>query len=249
MQNNNMNEKIYKCFTPDQCRYCSLKGSTGVTGPTGPTGPTGATGPAGPTGPTGATGVTGATGSAGVPGITGPTGPTGITGPTGPTGATGPAGATGVTGPSGATGATGPTGATGAVPDESFASYFAFQQLFTVGNLITLFPAVTDITGNIVQSDAEHIILQPGYYLVSYKVSAIFSTANYMQITPSYNSSPHIENGIYFATTTNGSSACGSAFFIIHATSETQFSLNYSGSGNATDGEVNITFLKLKRTV
>lgn len=240
MQNNNMNEKVYRCFTPDQCRYCSLKGATGVTGPAGATGPTG------PTGPTGATGVTGATGSAGVPGITGPTGPAGITGATGPTGSTG------ATGPTGATGATGPTGATGStgeVPDDSFASYFAFQQPLTVGTLITLFPAVTDITGNITQSDSEHITLQPGYYLVSYKVSAVFSTANYMQITPSYNSSPHIENGIYFATTTNGSSACGSAFFIIHATSETQFSLNYSGSGNATDGEVNITFLKLKRTV
>lgn len=240
MQNNNMNEKVYKCFTPDQCRYCSLKGATGVTGPAGATGPTG------PTGPTGATGVTGATGSAGVPGITGPTGPAGITGATGPTGSTG------ATGPTGATGATGPTGATGStgeVPDDSFASYFAFQQPLTVGTLITLFPAVTDITGNITQSDSEHITLQPGYYLVSYKVSAVFSTANYMQITPSYNGSPHIENGIYFATTTNGSSACGSAFFIIHATSETQFSLNYSGSGNATDGEVNITFLKLKRTV
>lgn len=240
MQNNNMNEKVYRCFTPDQCRYCSLKGATGVTGPAGATGPTG------PTGPTGATGVTGATGSAGVPGITGPTGPAGITGATGPTGSTG------ATGPTGATGATGPTGATGStgeVPDDSFASYFAFQQPLTVGTLITLFPAVTDITGNITQSDSEHITLQPGYYLVSYKVSAVFSTANYMQITPSYNGSPHIENGIYFATTTNGSSACGSAFFIIHATSETQFSLNYSGSGNATDGEVNITFLKLKRTV
>lgn len=240
MQNNNMNEKVYRCFTPDQCRYCSLKGATGVTGPAGATGPTG------PTGPTGATGVTGATGSAGVPGITGPTGSAGITGATGPTGSTG------ATGPTGATGATGPTGATGStgeVPDDSFASYFAFQQPLTVGTLITLFPAVTDITGNITQSDSEHITLQPGYYLVSYKVSAVFSTANYMQITPSYNGSPHIENGIYFATTTNGSSACGSAFFIIHATSETQFSLNYSGSGNATDGEVNITFLKLKRTV
>lgn len=246
MQNNNMNEKVYKCFTPDQCRYCSLKGATGVTGPIGPTGPAGVTGPTGPTGSTGATGVTGATGSTGVPGITGPTGPAGITGATGPTGSTGATGPTGVTG---ATGPTGATGSTGEVPDDSFASYFAFQQPLTVGTLITLFPAVTDITGNITQSDSEHITLQPGYYLVSYKVSAVFSTANYMQITPSYNGSPHIENGIYFATTTNGSSACGSAFFIIHATSETQFSLNYSGSGNATDGEVNITFLKLKRTV
>ncbi len=254
----NISQQGYNCYTPESCKYCCLKGATGATGAAGATGPTG------PTGNTGATGATGATGPAGSgSGVTGPTGPTGVTGATGATGAIGATGATGPTGPTGNTGATGaagndgatgPTGATGAtgadgtIPDQSFASYFAFQLRLIPGNLITLFPDVTDTTGNIVeQNDLQRITLQPGYYLVSYKVSAIFQNPNYMQVTPSYNSTPHIENGIYFATTANGSSACGSAFFIIDAPEETQFTLNYSGSASANDGEVNLTFLKLFR--
>ena len=162
-------------------------------------------------------------------------------GPTGPTGPTGPAGEIGVTGPTGATGPAGQVGATGPageIPDDIFASFINTQYPLTVGNLITLFPDVTDPTGNITTSDLEHIVLEPGYYLISYKVSAIFQKANYMQITPFYNGTPHLETGIYFATSTDGSSACGSAFLILRAPAQTVFSLTYSGSGNAIDGEI-----------
>lgn len=263
MQIYNLSENRYNCSSQhnkncsQRTRICCIQGSTGPTGPTGPTGEsgiTGATGPMGITGATGATGVTGPTGNTGATGPTGDTGPTGVTGPTGPTGATGPTGmtgATGITGPTGVTGATGSTGATGAdgvVPDDSFASFYAIQLPLTSGMTIPLFESVPDTTGNITQSSQEQITLQPGYYLVSYKVSALFSTANYMQITPSYNGSAHLESGIYFATTTNGSSAAGSAFFIIEAPSETVFSLTFSSSGSATGGDVNVTFLKLRRT-
>ena len=141
----------------------------------------------------------------------------------------------------------GPTGPAGDVPDDVFASFYAFQIPLTVGSLIPLLTDVSDPTGQIVATDAEHITLAPGYYLVSYKVSAIFRAANYMQITPSYNGVSHLNAGIYFATATNGSSACGSAFFIIRAPSSTVFSLTYSGSGNATDGEVNLTIVRLQR--
>lgn len=223
-----------------KCCTCieTTKGNTGATGPTGQTGATGSTGVTGVTGPTGATGPQG------IAGITGPTGATGATGPTGATGVTGATGEQGNTGP------TGPTGATGASGEPSlnaFASYAAFQLPLVVDTQIVLFPGVTDTTGNITQTSETVITLQPGYYLVSYKVSAIFRMANYMQVTPFYNGTAHLDNGIYFATTTNGSSAAGSAHFIINAPSETQFSLTYSGSANAQDGEVNITFLKLNR--
>ncbi len=242
-------------------------GVTGSTGPTGPTGPTGDIGPIGPAGPTGSTGATGASGSTGPIGPAGQTGSTGPTGPTGPTGATGAAGAIGLTGSTGPTGITGPTGPTGAegvagptgptgpagsdaeVPDDVFASFFAFQQPFTVGNLISLFSSVTDPTGNITQPDAQHINLAAGYYLISYAVSALFSSPNYMQIAPSYNGSPHLDTGIYFATTSSGSSANGSAHFILRAPTATSFTLTYSGSGNATDGQVNLTILKLRRAL
>lgn len=70
-----------------------------------------------------------------------------------------------------------------------------------------------------------------------------------MQVTPSYNGTSHLETGIYFATSANGSSATGSAFFIIRAPAATVFSLNYSGSSNAREGEINLTFLKLNRDI
>ncbi|MGO5113710.1 hypothetical protein ACTQ33_01550 [Candidatus Avoscillospira sp. LCP25S3_F1] len=110
-----------------------------------------------------------------------------------------------------------------------------------------LFPDVTDPTGHIVQTDSQRIALAPGYYLVSYKVSAIFSAPNYLQVTPSYNGTSHLEYGIYFATTAAGSSACGSGFFIIQAPSSTVLTFNYSGSADARDGEINVTILKLNR--
>lgn len=222
-------------------------GLTGATGPTGPTGPmgligaTGPTGPAGITGLTGATGPTGPTGPMGLIGATGPTGPAGITGLTGATGPTGP------TGPMGFTGATGPTGPAGTIPEGSFATYLNTQYILIDNSLIDTFPSITDSTGNITQENTKVIILKPGYYFIYYKVSALFRAPGYMQITPSYNGSPHIETGAYFATNTNGSSALGVEGFIIYVPSETSFTLSYSGSTNATDGEVDITIIKLNR--
>ena len=195
-------------------------------------------------------GCIGPTGPTGAPGATGPTGMTGGTGPTGATGSTGATGAAGVTGPTGPTGATGPTGSqgpAGEVPDDSFASFRTLQTLLRVGNLIPLVPDVPDPAGNIVPTDTEHIILSPGYYLVSYKVSAIFRAANYMQITPSYNGRAHLETGIYFATRTDGSSAAGASSLIIRAPAQTVFTLTYSGSSDAIDGQINLTILRLRQ--
>ena len=225
-------------------------GPTGAPGSASATGPTGPTGPAGPTGPTGPAGVAGEPGPTGPTGATGPTGPTGPAGETGAAGATGPTGDTGPTGPTGtagADGATGPTGPAGEVPDDVFASFINIQYPLTNGTLISMFPDVTDPTGTITQTDLEHIALEPGYYLISYKVSALFRTPNYMQITPSYNGTSHLETGIYFATSADGSSACGSAFLILRAPTSTTFTLTYTGSANATDGEINLTILKLRR--
>lgn len=112
---------------------------------------------------------------------------------------------------------------------------------------MSVFPDVIDITGNIVATDLQRISLKPGYYLVNYKVSAIFDKPNYMQVTPSYNGTSHLEKGIYFATSADGSSAAGSATFIIRVPTPTVFSLTYTGSSNAKDGEINLTMLKLRR--
>ena len=248
-------------------------GPVGPAGPTGPTGAagtsmtgaTGATGPAGPTGPTGPAGAAGATGAAAAIRVGNVTTsepgslvtvsnsgtpqnavfdfsiPRGDTGPTGPVGPAGPTGATG------ATGATGPTGAAGPKGEDfegSFASFYTFLALFNDGELIPLFADTADPMGNITAADPQHISLQPGYYLISCSVSALLSAAGYMQITPSYNGSSHLDKGIYYATSANGSSACGSFSILISVPSQTLFSLHYSGT-SARDGQATLTFLRL----
>ncbi len=113
--------------------------------------------------------------------------------------------------------------------------------------MLTLFPSVVDPTGNITESDITHVNLTAGYYLVSYSVSAILPDPGYIQVTPFYNGAAHLETGVYFATSADGSSACGSAHFILYAPSDTVFSLTYNGPENARDGTVTIYFLKLNR--
>lgn len=113
---------------------------------------------------------------------------------------------------------------------------------------ITMFPGVIDLTGNITTADLTHISLKAGYYLISYEVSVLFNSANYMQVTPYYNGAQHLETSIYFATSAEGSSACGSAFLILNAPSPTEFSLTYSGSAVGREGQVTLTILKLRRS-
>lgn len=232
------------------CNPCCCRGPAGpvgpmgLPGPPGPQGATGATGGRGVTGPTGAMGATGPTGAAGAIGATGPTGEDGATGSTG---ATGPTGVTGATGPTGAMGATGPTGPTGPVPDDVFASFKNYALRPDSGSLLPLDPAIVDPTGQIVTEDNERILLEAGYYLVSYQVSGLMREQGYMQITPFYNNIPHLDEVIYYMTGTGGGSADGSAYFIIETPAETSFSLTFNSSVVVTEVQTTITFLKLRR--
>lgn len=115
------------------------------------------------------------------------------------------------------------------------------------GQQVPAYPDVSDTTGQIVPLDLYRISFAPGYYLISFKVSGIFSSPNYMQVTPYYNGAPHLETGIYFATNANGSSAVGSSFLILNTPDGTEFFLTYNGSGRLTDCAVNLTALKLVR--
>ena len=238
-------DRIYYYGRP--CPVC-CPGPPGPPGAPGPKGDTGPQGPPGERGPTGAAGSTGPQGPEGPPGPAGNTGAQGITGPTGPTGAPGmpgPTGPQGVQGPAGPTGPTGVTGPPGEIPPDSAAFFYNYQALFTPGQAIDFFPGVEDSTGAIAQQSASVLSLQAGAYLVSYRISATLSQPGYLQVTPSYNGTPHLETGVYFATTANGSSAGGSAHFILQAAAPTTFSLTYSGSAAGPNGEVNVTFLRL----
>ena len=241
------------------------RGPAGATGAMGMAGPTGATGPMGMPGPTGADGVTGATG------MPGPTGATGVTGMPGPTGATGVTGATGplpvvavgttITGEPGTPAKveafeipqgvrldfTVPRGADGMVPDEVFASFVNYMARFENTDLIQFSTAVSDPTGQISQPDYSHISLEPGFYFISYHVSALLNDASFMQISPYYSGAAHLEYGIYFMTGTAKTSAAGAKAFIINVPAATRFSLTFNSGTVGTEGEVVITVIKLRR--
>ena len=130
-----------------------------------------------------------------------------------------------------------------------FASFINTQYLLIKGTTISLFQDIPDPSGNITLTNNQQVNLTAGYYLISYKVSAVFPTPNYMQVTPFYNGTAHLETGIYFATSANGSSACGSAYIILRAPTDTTFLLNYNGSADAREGEINVTIVKLRRSL
>ena len=247
-------------------------GPQGIPGVAGPAGIAGADGPAGPqgaTGPEGPRGATGATGPQGIPGIQGPEGPAGVTGATGPTGPTGTAGNTpvvlagttttvdpGIPAAVTSTEIPGgiqldfsiPRGATGLAPEDAFASFYTYYIQFQDGQAIPFSTVTADSTGQIRQSGASAIVLEPGYYLLSYHVSTILKTPGYMQITPSYNSKPHIDFGIYFRTDSTDSTVYGSNSLIIQVPSQTAFTLTYNSNVPVNiDGSATITVLKLNR--
>ena len=91
-----------------------------------------------------------------------------------------------------------------------------------------------DTTGNIVLTDATHITLMPGYYAISYQVSAILVDISYMQITPAYNGRAHLEYGIYFKTGTERTTA---------------LSLYFNSPTTGQEGTATMVIFKLDRDV
>ena len=140
-----------------------------------------------------------------------------------------------------------PQGKPGNNANQSFASFFNYGTLFNNGSQLPFYPVVTDITGQIVQVSQEQISLEAGYYLVSYHVSAILSDAGYMQITPFYSSTSHLELGIYFLTPEGRSTANGSNTIIIYIPEKTNFTLTYNSNVSSRDGAATLSILKLQR--
>lgn len=176
----------------------------------------------------------------------GPQGPQGEPGPQGPQGEIGPQGPQGELGPQGPQGEPGPQGPQGEAAEDIFASFFTFEIRFVNGQPIFLVTGTEDTTGNIVLENNTQIVLNPGYYYISYSVSTVLDDAGYMQITPSYNGSSHLEYGIYFKTNTDSSSAYGSNSIIIYVPSQTNFTLTYNSNVGNRSGAATVSVIKLK---
>lgn len=143
----------------------------------------------------------------------------------------------------------GPTGATGPAAGGIFASFINFAARFTDGMQIPVGIGIADTTGSIVLTEPGRITLQPGYYSISYQVSALLTNAGYMQITPAYGGSSHIEYGIYYMTGTARTSAAGACSFIITVPETTNFTLYFNSSTEGLDGAVTLVICKLDREI
>ena len=135
----------------------------------------------------------------------------------------------------------------GEAAKDVFASFVLFEVRLTNGQLIPLMTATPDTTGNIVLQDDTRIVLKPGYYHITYSVSAVLDTPGYMQITPSYNGASHLEYGIYFKTNTALSSAYGTSSIIISVPSQTNFTLTYNSNVQSRSGAATVAIIKLNR--
>lgn len=124
-----------------------------------------------------------------------------------------------------------------------------FADQWNNGQRIPVGVMVSDTTEHIVLTDSTRISLAPGYYYISYQISYILSDVGYMQITPAYNGTSHIEYGIYFWVATAGSSAVGSSSFIVEVPQTTTLSLYYNSNTRGREGTVTMVIFKLNRSV
>lgn len=150
-------------------------------------------------------------------------------------------------GPQGPQGEPGPQGPQGEPAEDCFASFFIFERRFESGRPIPLHIATEDPTGNIALADGTRIELAPGYYCISFSVSAILEEAGYMQVTPAYNGTSHLLYGIYFKTGAALSSAYGSNSIIIHVLEPTSFSLAYNSNVANRSGAATVSVIRLTR--
>lgn len=129
----------------------------------------------GPMGPRGEPGPPGCQGERGE------TGPQGVTGPQGPQGATGPMG------PRGDPGERGPEGPPGYPQNYIFASYTGQNLAMQDTACLPLKSEIPDITQNISLSNDVSIRLTPGFYAISYYISAMMKRHGFIELTPVLN--------------------------------------------------------------
>ncbi|WP_226392978.1 hypothetical protein [Ructibacterium gallinarum] len=73
----------------------------------------------------------------------------------------------------------------------------------------------------------------------------MLDNAGYMQVTPAYNNTSHLEYGIYFKTSTSSSSAYGSSAIIFYVPSQTNFTLTYNSNTENRSGAATVAIIKL----
>ena len=130
---------------------------------------------------------------------------------------------------------------------EAAASFFSDLREVPSGTPIPLYPLTPDLTGAITPApDYLSLLLQPGFYLVTFDVAAVLLQPGYLQVTPAVGGVPQVNLGVYFRTAVD-SSAGGSRTFLFNAPAATTFSLTYSASAPTTSVTTTLTVQKLNR--
>ncbi len=200
---------------PEPAEFCGepeppgCPGECGEMGPQGPRGESCPLGCPGERGEMGPQGPRGEPGPPGCPGERGETGPQGVTGPQGPQGERGPMG------PRGETGERGPMGPAG-YPQNSIFTSFSGQGLpMSAYVSLPLENQIPDITQNIILCNGTSLSLTPGYYAISYYISASVKKHGFISLTPMLNNCRQTAYAAYAETTSREGILVLSRYFIM----------------------------------
>lgn len=192
-------------------------------------------GPPGPMGPRGEPGLPGC------PGERGETGPQGVTGPQGPQGATGPMG------PRGEPGARGPEGPPGYPQNSIFASFLGQNLMMPESACLPLKIEIPDPTQNISLCNNCTVSLSPGYYTISYYISAEMKRHGFMALTPVLNDEMQTVYSAYADAEKRRETLVITRYFIIKVPDRSTMYFAWHSSSCDSRINMNLTIEKLCR--
>ena len=192
-------------------------------------------GPPGPMGPRGEPGLPGC------PGERGETGPQGVTGPQGPQGATGPMG------PRGEPGARGPEGPPGYPQNSIFASFLGQNLMMPESACLPLKIEIPDPTQNISLCNNCTVSLSPGYYTISYYISAEMKRHGFMVLTPVLNDEMQTVYSAYADAEKRRETLVITRYFIIKVPDRSTMYFAWHSSSCDSRINMNLTIEKLCR--
>ncbi len=226
---------------PGPIRQPGPREEPGFRGEPGPMGPRGEPGPAGPRGEPGPMGPKGEPGPMGCCGERGEAGPQGVTGPQGPQGVTGPMG------PKGDTGARGPAGPAGYPQNNIFASFLDQELIMPRKARLPLKTEIPDITQQITLSDNCSVKLTPGYYAVSYYISAVMKRHHFIKLTPVLNRRCQTIYSAYAQAAKDKEMLVLSRHFILNMPESSALYFAWQSSGEDSKINMNLCIEKLCR--
>ena len=192
-------------------------------------------------------GIPGPMGPRGEPGPPGCQGERGETGPQGVTGPQGPQGATGPMGPRGEPGTRGPAGPPGYPQNCIFASFLGQELLLSQKANLPLKPEIPDITQNITLCDPGSVVLAPGYYAVSYYISAATKRHGFIKLTPVFNGRKQAAYTAYAETSKRKQILVITRYFIIAVPDGSTLSFAWHSSSGVSPVNMNLSIEKLCR--